>query len=203
MRKTAKAAKVIAGAFIFILFASVNAVFAVDDAGKIKIDGKCDEWKGIKPLAEDPKADVGSGDTVDYLDFSVVRGGDSLYISYACAGLMDWNTNAWRYNVFINTDDNLNTGYKGSDGTWQMGADYVVQGGKLFKFAGAGPTAWEWKEVESLSYSVEGARAEIEAPYGSLEIKPDQKIEVLLHGDNVNTVDFVPDDYKTKAIIVK
>lgn len=203
MYKTTKAAKAVLSVIVFILFASVNSAGAVDDASKIKIDNKCDEWKDIKPLAEDPKGDVSNNDVVDYLDFSAVRGSDSLYISYACVNPMDWNTNAWRYNVFINTDDNLTTGYKGYDGSWHIGADYLVQGGKLFKFTGTGPMAWEWKEIESLSYSVEGARAEVKVPYNSLEIKPGQKIEILLHGDNANTVDFVPDDYKTKVIIIK
>lgn len=203
MHKTTKAAKAVLGAIVFILFASVNSVAAVDDASRIKIDGKCDEWKDVKPLAEDPKGDAGDNDIVDYTEFFAVRDSGDLYISYICVNPMDWNTNAWRYNVFINTDDNMSTGYKGYDGSWYIGADYLVQGGKVFKFIGNGPMAWDWKEIELLSYSVEGAQAEVKVPYSLLEIKPGQKIEIFLHGDNINTADFVPDDYKNKAIIVK
>lgn len=200
MCKVAKQLKVVLGVFLVVLCACAVG----EAADNIKIDGKCDEWKNIKPVAEDPRGDVDDNDVVDYMKLWVVRDSDNLYISYTFARPVDWNTDAWRCNVFIDTDGNGNKGYKGSEGDWAIGADYLVQGGKVFQFIGSGPMAWEWKELATLSYSVDEAQVEIKMPYSVLGIKPTQKINILLHGDNQpGKQDCVPDTYKTKVIIIE
>lgn len=203
MNKSTRRLKVVLGVFLFILCTSMVSG-AANSASDVKIDGKCDEWKNIKPVAEDPSGDVGAKEVVDYIKLWVVRDNDNLYISYTFARPVDWNTDAWRCNVFIDTDDNATTGYKGSDGDWAVGADYLVQGGKIFQFIGTGPKAWDWKELYLSPYSVEGVQVEVKVPNSVLGIKPNQKIGILLHGDNQpGQTDLMPDAYKTKVIIVE
>lgn len=195
MGKTKKVLKAALGVFSLALCVSVNAE-AVNAVSSINIDGKCNEWDNIKPVAEDVAGDVDSAEAVDYVKAWIVRNADNIYFSYLCAKAVDWNNNAWRYNIFINTDGNNATGYKGYDGAWPIGADYLIQGAKVFQFTGTGPTAWTWKELSSLPYSVEEAdgQVEIQATTLDLGIKPGQKIEVLFHGDNkAGKSDFIPD----------
>lgn len=203
MRNSIRRLKVFLCVFLLVLCASMIGE-AADNAGNIKMDGKCDEWKAIKPVAEDSSGDVGPDDVVDFISLWVVRDSENLYISYTFSKPVDWNTDAWRCNVFIDTDNNAATGYKGSDGDWGVGADYLVQGGKIFQFIGAAPAAWDWKELYLGSYSVEGVQVEVKVPNSVLGIKPNQKISILLHGDNQpGKADLVPDTYKTKVIIVE
>ncbi len=46
---------------------------------------------------------------------------------------------------FINTDNNASTGFTGSDGWHVIGADYLIEDGKLFKSQST--TAWKWKSL--------------------------------------------------------
>lgn len=196
MGKTKKVLKAALGVFSLALCVSVNAE-AVNALSSINIDGKCDEWDNIKPVAEDVAGDVSSDtpESIDYVKGWVVRDSDNIYFSYLCAKSLDWNATAWRCNIFINTDDNAATGYKGYNGTWPIGADYLIQGGKLFQFIGKGPMAWDWKELSSLPYSVADTQVEIQSTNLALGIKPGQKIEILFHGDNQpGKPEFMPDN---------
>lgn len=167
------------------------------------IDGKFDEWKGTNPLAEDTKEDVGAEDVVDWTAFWAMRDNENLYFSYACAKPLDWSANAWRYNVFIDTDNNPETGYKGYDGNWAIGADYLLQGGIIFKFNGPSQTAWEWQEIGSQKYFIESNQVEIQVPYTVIGITVSQKVNILLHGDNVEKTDFLPGNYTKEVIVIK
>lgn len=182
---------------------AVCCICANGYAAVATIDGKCNEWKEIKPLSEDPKEDVGAEDVVDWTAFWVIKDDNGLYFSYLCAKSMDWNTNAWRYNIFIDTDTNVKTGYSGYDGNWSVGADHLLQGGTLFKFNAPNQTTWGWEELGPRQYSVEGSQAEVQLPYSAIGMAKGQKINILLHGDNAGKPDFMPDSYTSEMIVIE
>ncbi|MFH1310168.1 MAG: hypothetical protein ABIH85_05790, partial [Candidatus Omnitrophota bacterium] len=132
----------------------------------------------------------------------IVPQDNDLYLSYLCGQPMDWNAEAWRYNIFMDLDDNIETGYRGWDNKWALGADYLVQGATVYKFNGAESNGWSWEDLGMCSYSVDGAQAEIAVPYSLIDLKQNQKIKVLFYGDNAKQIDYVPDDYMDKALIV-
>lgn len=162
-------------------------------------DGNCKEWQQIQPLIEEKNIDVGERDLVHYNCFWAVKAKNNFifYFSYRCSDPIDWTANAWRYNIFIDSDCDKKTGFRGFESSWSIGADYMIQGSNIYKFAGSGPTAWEWKELYTLPYTLDGNQVEIQL---SKKIIDSKRIEILLQGDNEDIKDYMPDDYKNQSI---
>lgn len=156
-------------------------------AGEIKIDSKCDEWNAFEPYKLDERGDVGENDAVDYLKFWVQSDDKNYYFSYLTDKIVDWNKDAWRCNIFVDTDNDLSTGFGCKD--WKMGGDYMVQGGTLYKFVGGKQNEWMWEKITMLSYSVDGKQIEVCLP--KVTINNPNHIKVILHGDNSEIADYV------------
>jgi len=171
---------------IVALFGAIQAV------GAIVIGGGFDDWSGIPSLGTDPAGDVSAGDTVDYSTLWAASDQGSLYLSYQTEGNIDFASEGWRYNVFIDTDNDAGTGFKGAG--YGIGADYLVQGGTLFSFSGAVQSDWSWSFMEMLSHYTSANRMEVQVAESSLGLSPGYSIRFLLHGDNVATEDYFPDN---------
>lgn len=166
------------------------------------VDGNFDEWKRIKPLANDSIKDVDESEPVNFSRVWATSAGKNLYISYCCTKPIDFGDAAYRYNVFIDADNNVNTGYKGWDGNWTLGADYLVQGATVFEFSSASNRTWEWKKREVLRYKIGGDQVEIRIPLSLLGLKNKQECRILFYGDNINEIDYVPDDYTNRSFVI-
>jgi hypothetical protein len=70
-----------------------------------------------------------------------------------------------RFNVFIDADDNEDTGY--ATATFK-GADYVLQGGFLYKFKGTTPAEWKFDTVGQASVEVKGTSLRLSVPLNLL-----------------------------------
>lgn len=66
---------------------------------------------------------------------------------------------AWnRLVLFIDADESLETGYRGKDASWIMGADLMIQGRTVYRFTGHSPGTWSWSmPVELDSYAGQNA----------------------------------------------
>lgn len=96
----------------------------------INVDGKIDEWANIPALASS------SNGLLKVL--KAYADGVDLYL--CITGTLGVN-----YNIFLNTDNNANTGFKSID--WSPhGSDYLLQNGRLYKYTGNG-TTWSWTDV--------------------------------------------------------
>lgn len=163
------------------------------------------DLKKSPPTCTDAKGDVSENDIVDFTNVWMLKIDNDYYFCYSCSKPVDWQGNAWRYNIFVDTDNNPDTGYKGFDGNWALGVEYMVQGPTLFSFAGTGPTAWEWKKMTEvqLKTSLSGNTAIIKVPATLFEGKP-VEIKAIFQGDNQSEknyiTDFVPDNYTQKAL---
>lgn len=169
----------------------------------IKIDENFDEWKKIEPLTVDSTGDVAETEQVNFSKVWANPAGKSLYISYCCTKPINFEGEAYRYNVFIDVDNDINTGYRGWDGNWPLGADYLVQGATVFEFSGSTNRAWEWKKGEIVTYRIKEDQVEMKIPLSSLGLKNKQEFRVLFYGDNINEADYVPDDHIDRALNVK
>lgn len=172
-------------AVLFLLLAIM--LTGISYAGEIKIDGKCDEWQEILPLKLDERGDVGNDDAVDYMQFWLQLDNENYYFSYLTNKIVDWNKDAWRCNIFIDTDNDIFTGFCGIG--WKIGAEFMVQGGTLYKFIGGKQNEWMWEKITMLAYSVDGKQVEICLP--KININNPNHIKMILHGDNQEIADYV------------
>lgn len=123
---------------------------------RITLDGLLSEWGSITGLPSDPDDMVGvspaghisgAGNQANWRQIQVAHTTDSnqLFLGYT-------NTSniyiSWGFQVFIDADDNPNTGFQGGFGgiaNFPIGADYLIEGVRVHKYAGrADGTDWNW-----------------------------------------------------------
>ncbi|MGC8741916.1 MAG: thioredoxin family protein [Candidatus Sumerlaeaceae bacterium] len=71
-----------------------------------------------------------------------------------------------RFNIFIDSDDNEDTGY--ATATFK-GADYVIQGGFLYKFSGNNSVEWKFDQVSAVTVEVKGSSLRFSVPANLLK----------------------------------
>lgn len=170
---------------------------------KMAIDGEFDEWRRIEPLADDSIKDVDETEPVNFSKVWAAPVGKNLYISYRCTKPINFEDSAYRYNIFIDADNNADTGYKGWDGNWVLGADYLIQGATVFEFSAATNRTWGWKKREVLAYKMGGDQVEMRILLSFLGLENKRECRILFYGDNINEIDYAPDDYTNKSFVIK
>lgn len=121
----------------------------------ILLDGLLTEWSNFNAFPGDPSDVVGvspaghiagSGNQANWRNIQMAHTTDSseLYMAYTN------ETNiyiSWGFQVFIDSDDDLSTGFKGSFGginTFPIGADYLIEGINVYQYSGTG-SDWHWE----------------------------------------------------------
>ena len=86
---------------------------------------------------------------------------DLIYILYKNDGNIIIN---WGFSVFLDTDQNPQTGYKGKDSSFPIGADYMIEGNLFWQFNGNSQNKWQWNFVSEISYIAKYDTAEFSFP---------------------------------------
>ncbi len=76
--------------------------------------------------------------------------------------------NAQTEAIFIDTDNNPQTGY--SNDVWQygaMGAEYLIQGGQLYRYNGTG---WSWTQIDRVDLQVDGNSMSVSIPKTNMQL---------------------------------
>lgn len=153
-----------------------SAVLMMAVAAHIAGAAKSD-WTGA-PLERDPKEGVRP---CDWLELHAAPGPKSLRIAYRCVDPIDFSLGA-AYCVYLDTDGHRKTGYRGSEDTFPIGADYLLQGATLYRYSGDG-IGWSWTIVGEAPAEIAGDWAEFTLSERLLPL-PDDVIFVFLLGDN-------------------
>ena len=110
----------------------------VDESGvdnictPVAIDGNLSDWSSINPLTTAINQSASN--------LKVYNSSTTLFIS-----VVGSNMDNEQYQIFINTDNNKNTGYQ--DNLYNTsGADYLIENGVLYKYNGGG---WSWLAVSA------------------------------------------------------
>lgn len=157
----------------------------------ITIDGSLAEWTGISSFGSDPVDATGTGDKIDWLEGWVAHDDTHFYLAYESANAVSVS---WGYGIYIDTDNSAATGFRDFDGSYPIGADYVVEANELLRYTGSG-TDWSWASVSLNELQISGNTAETSFKR-SLIGNPSQ-LRLFFVGENAavngTTVDYYPD----------
>jgi len=157
----------------------------------ITVDGSLAEWAGISSFGSDPVDATGAGDQIDWLEGWVAHDAANFYFAYENNNPV---TVSWGYGIYIDTDNSTATGFQNFDGSYPIGADYVIEANELLQYTGTG-TDWSWSLVSINELQISGNTAEISIARSALG-NPDQ-LSLFYVGENAAnngpTVDYYPD----------
>lgn len=136
-----------------------------------------------KPLAVDPEE---KATPCDWLEFYASPGKDGLKLAYRCAIPINFSLGA-AYSVYLDTDGRRDTGFRGSDDQFPIGADYLLQGATLFQYTGnTGERSgldWAWNSLGMVTFNVSRDWADFVLTKEQLPV-PAGVVNVMLMGDN-------------------
>lgn len=159
------------------------------DASAIVIDGNLDDWANIEALPQDP-ADTGVSTSIDWHQARVIHDEDNWYLAYEMHNVTPL---LWGHTVFIDSDQNLATGFTDFDSSYPLGADYALEGAVLFKFTGTTGNEWSWVEVGRAESAVQGKNIEISLPRNMIDNAV--QVDYFFRGAAAATVTSIDDSY--------
>jgi len=135
----------------------------VSNRKSIIIDGNLADWDGLQSFGADYNDINEVGAKADILEAWMAHDDSTFYLAYRNDGDIDKST-WWPWQAYLDTDSDENTGFKIGNG---VGANYVIQGGRLFRYNGSGNN-WDWEFVVAANKSVNGSIAELAFPRSSI-----------------------------------
>ena len=158
----------------------------------LSVDGGLQDWSGLTPLASDA-ADLSGGiNEIDWRQAYIAHSPTLLYLAYQNdQPIVELS---YGHAAFISTDDSDATGFKGFSADLPFGADFLLEGTDLYRYAGSGNN-WLWTYVATVDSEHVGSIAEFGISRALLD--DPAAIEIFWRGDNeaVNGtgIDFYPD----------
>ena len=189
----------LSGAPAVISLNVISAVLLTDSnnpVGSITIDGSLEDWSGLIPLAADPADITGAGETIDFRQGYIAHNPSLLYLAYQNETPISQLT--YGHAAFIGTDDSDATGFKGFSSEMPFGADFLLEGSDLYRYAGSGNN-WLWTYVTTVNAQQVGSIVEI--ALSRAQLGNPAAIEIYWRGENEaingSGVDFYPDGVST------
>lgn len=149
--------------------------------------------RAAEPLAEDPEEGTSP---CDWLAVEGSLSKEAIHFRFRFAGPVNFDKGA-AYNVYLDTDRNPATGFKGSSGEYSIGADYLVQGATIFQYSGTG-SDWSWTQLDAPVFEIKGKELLLTIDLKKLG-NPAGAIDFFCLGDNEapgvdgTTPDVMPD----------
>lgn len=159
----------------------------------VNIDGNFSDWTTTQRIGLDAPGEVSAGDVVDWRTLWATFETNSLRLSYETQASIDFAGNAWRYGIYVDTDNQSGTGFRGGSSQFACGAEYYVEGASVYQYTGDG-TSWSWNYAGSATYAIGGTRLEMSIPASLLGITAGSRLKLMLFGNNPTTVDYARED---------
>ena len=157
------------------------------------VDGSVADWGGLQSLGDDP-ADVGgvaASNPLDWRQAWVAHSATDLYIAYRNHEAFSLS---WGHGIYVDTDGDINTGFRGFSGEFPIGADILLETDDVQMYTGSG-NDWGWLTVAQSTVAVSGDTGELSLPLSA--IGNPQSLRFYFRADNSafngNTVDHFPD----------
>lgn len=153
------------------------------ELGTLIADGDLCDWADITSLGLDGDDLSNPEATANWQEAWMAHDDKSLYIAYQNNGPINTES-AWPWSIFLDTDVDAGTGFVANN---QVGADYLMSGTNLYKYAGTG-SDWTWEFVSNSLSGVQGDIAEISILRS--EINNPAELRVLFRADNSSQLGF-------------
>lgn len=174
------------------LFKALVFAGMVSPVHAVVVDGQFSDWTAAQRVGTDPALDVGAGQ-VDWRTLWATYQDGALYLSYQTSATIDFPGSAWQYGIYLDTDNRVGTGYRGPDGRFLLGADYLLEGATLYRYTGSGRD-WAWSFAGTATYGIGGDRLELRIAGKLLGLTRSSKIRVLLAANGAESPDYAPND---------
>lgn len=135
-------------------------VFINVEANAVTLDGDLTDWAGVAPIASDP---ADSAEVVDILALYARATDERLYLALENESPISQLN--YGYSWYLDTDQDAQTGFA----MFSIGADYLLEGSLLYRFAGTTQGAWVWTAVGSVSTAMQGNAVEYELDPAQLD----------------------------------
>ena len=159
----------------------------------IAVDGNVGDWAAVTAFAADPDDISGPNNTLDLAQAWFAHDSNNLYIRYD-SHAPDAMVNSWGYSVQMDTDGDINTGFRGFGGELPIGVDYMIEGSTLHRYTGTG-TDFSWAAGVLLPNAVQGNSLELSLSLA--EIGNPAQVHAFLFGNSVavngTAQDYYPD----------
>lgn len=153
----------------------------------INVNGNLSEWATLELFDDDPN----DANNIDFLLAGVAHNNNSFFFGIANDGP---TTVTWGNAIFVDSDINGATGFRGFQNESPTGIDYLIEAQSVYRYTGNG-NSWAWQWVGGTTVATSGNNIEINVP-ASLIGNP-QTIDLFYYGDSSavggSGVDFYPD----------
>ncbi|TWT75579.1 Spherulation-specific family 4 [Posidoniimonas polymericola] len=121
--------------------------------GGVTIDAGRGEWTALTAYDADADQAPLPGPELDLQAITLANDGDSLYLRMEIDETQNGAAPALgtKHNVYLDTDQDRESGFIGSGGFLSVGADYLIQGTRLYAFNGATQESFAWSFIQDLS----------------------------------------------------
>lgn len=137
----------------------------------------------------DAAGDVGASDRVDYTSAEITASGDVAYLRYTTTAPVDLARMSQRYLAYFDADRDASTGYVQQGPGVTVGAEYLLMGERLYRYAGAGTDA-RWAYLATAKAASRDRTAELSFDTSTFD-PPLIGSAVLLRADNDDVDDFL------------
>ncbi len=174
---------------------------APNNQATVTVDGNLAEWSNVDSFGTDPLDANGLNDTIDWVEGWMAHDTQNFYVAYN-------NENpaslSWGYGIYLDTDSNIATGFKGFLNEYSIGVDYLIEGSDIQKYTGTGNN-WSWESVGTADIAFASTSAELAIPQTLLGSPSEMKLFFLGQNAAVGgpTDDFYPDDVTTASAPVR
>ncbi|MGB1309666.1 MAG: SGNH/GDSL hydrolase family protein [Leucothrix sp.] len=125
----------------------------------ITIDGALTDWSELQSFGLDGDDISLPGARADFIEAWMAHDDTNFYLAYRNDGNIDEGT-WWPWQTYLDIDSDDATGYQIGNG---VGAEFVIQGGALYRYIGTG-SDWAWQYTVSAEYKVIADTAELALP---------------------------------------
>lgn len=158
----------------------------------ITVDGSLTDWSAVASFGVDPLDANESNDSIDITQGWMAHDNQNVYIAYQNETPV---TLGWGYAVYLDTDNNASTGFRGFGLEFPIGADYLIEGAEVARYTGSG-TNWSWTQVLTADSAVAGVNVELALPRSVLG--DPQSLHFFMVGENASvdgpSTDYYPDN---------
>ena len=132
-------------------------------AGAIVVNGNLADWSTLVPFGQASQDFITSStNPVDLAQLRVAHNATNLYVAYQNYGPTTNGLNG-AYNLYLDTDNNRSTGFRGGSDDFPIGAEYLLQGKTVYHYTGSG-TDWSWAQVGLATSAAATSNVEFSLP---------------------------------------